>query len=165
MYVHATIGRVDFEAALASARNVGADGNLPGMAAPLDSGLWGRISEAWDTVERALRQAVQYGLDAARQGVDDAVSAAEGLVRAAGHRARDVHEALLARLQDYLAHLLDSALSRVRQAVVVGGATLALTGVELSQKISLTGSLKVTITDVAALTGAGEVTVLARYGD
>jgi tRNA G26 N,N-dimethylase Trm1 len=35
----------------------------------------------------------------------------------------------------------------------------------LSQKISLTGSLKVTITDVAALTGAGEVTILARYGN
>ncbi|WP_156766684.1 hypothetical protein [Mycobacterium sp. E2327] len=164
MQIAAVFDRADFDGALEAARKIGPESDLTGLSAPLDGGLWGKISTAWDRVESALKEAFQFGIDFAREKVSAAIDAADELIRDAGNRARDVHEALLTRLQAYLSHMYDSALSRVATTITVGQQTLALSQVELSQKLSMTGSLKMNITEIAGMTGAGEVTVLARYG-
>jgi hypothetical protein len=163
MPIAAVFDRADFEAALRASREIGAESELVGLAAPLDGALWGRISAAWDTVEHALRQAFQYGIDYASESVGEAIAAVEKVLQDAGRRARDVHEAFLTRLQQYLTGITDSALASVRTVVSIGSQTFTLGEIELSHKISLTGSLKVNITEIAALTGAGEMTVVAHY--
>lgn len=164
MAISAIFDRSDFEAALHASSEVGPGDILTGLAAPIDSALWGRISQAWDSVEHALRQAYQHGLEFAQDAVNKAIAATEQVLQTAGTRARDAHEAFLSRLQQYLTVVLNSALARVAGAVTVAERTFTLDQIELSNKISLTGSLKVNITEIAALTGAGEITVVARYG-
>src|SRR5450755_3735963 len=108
------ISRQDFETALAAARAVGTSAAIDGLAAPLSGALMGRISEVWDRVESALQRAFQFGADVARASVQAAALAASDLVESAGNRARDVHQALLARVQAYLTDLVDSAIAQVR---------------------------------------------------
>jgi hypothetical protein len=74
-----------------------------------------------------------------------------------------VHEAILARIQDYLRNVIDSALARVRRTITVDQVCLSLSNIELTQRVSVTGSLKAAITELVALTGAGEMAILARY--
>lgn len=163
MVISAVINRVDFDRALNAAADLGTDEELPGLSAKWDEALWGRFSTAWDAVEHALRQAFQFGVDAARVSVNGAIAAAEEVLGEAGKLVTYVHAAFLARLQQYLTCLIDSALARVATQVTVGARTFDLDQIELSNKVSLTGSLSLNITEVAALTGAGEVTVVARY--
>ncbi len=163
MITSGIVTRQGFEAALAASNAVGSSEPLVGLAAPLDAGWLGRISEAWDAVESALRDAYQWGREAAGEAVAAAVAQAEELVRSAGHRARDVHQALLARAQTYLAVLVRSALDQVQAAITVGGAQLGLTSVEVAQRISLSGSLKAALTEIVAITADGEITVSASY--
>lgn len=158
------VTRDDFERALGAAAKVGSEVPLTGLAAPLDATWLGRIAEAWDNVETALGQAFQWGREAARESLDQAVAKAEELVRTAGRRARDVHEALLERIQTYLDLLVRGALAQVRGVIDVGGMQLRLVSVDVAQRISLTGSLKAALTELVAITAAGEITVSANYG-
>jgi hypothetical protein len=160
---HATINRQGFEAALAVAREEGSVRAYPGLSAPLDGSLLGKISEVWESVERALRDAFIQGMDYAREALDDAVRGAERLIQTAGTRAKDVHQALLAKIQSYLSRLVDAALSQVRSTLAVGNTKLELDALEVSQSISLTGSVKAALTELVALTSTGELTVTASY--
>jgi|SRR5215469_5323216 len=163
MEVAAVISRQDFEAALAAARTVGASTGSDGLASILDGAWLGRISEVWDHIESALSRAFQFGADQAKEYVDAAIKAANDLVTSAGKRARAVQQELLERMQAYLSRLVDAAIAQVRSEVVIGTQTLALDGIDMGYKISIGGSLKVTITDLASLTSAGELTVSAHY--
>lgn len=156
--------RRGFERALEVARSVGDDTPLPGLAAPLEGSVLGRVAEAWDAIDSALRDAYWRGIQAAQAAVDVAVARAEELVAAAGRKAEDVQAALLARLQTYLQTLVDEALAQVRDTITAGNRTLALTSVSLSQTIALSGSLKASIQEVASMTGTGELVVSAEYG-
>lgn len=162
MYMIGSIDRQDFEAALVHARTARRDATPVGLAAPFDE-FSSRIAEVWDAVEEALRESFQYGADMARDAIERAVTAAGDLLRTAGRRARQVHEELLAYLKVYMTGIFEAGLAQVRQVVTVANQNFALHELEISQKISLTGSLKACITEVAALTGAGEIGVLARY--
>jgi hypothetical protein len=93
-----------------------------------------------------------------------AIKAANDLVTSAGNKARAVQQELLKGVQAYLSQLVDAAIAQIRSAVVIGAETLALESIDMSYKISLGGSLKVTITDLASLTSSGELTVSAHYG-
>jgi hypothetical protein len=163
MIVVGTVDRQGFEAALSAARDEGSVRSYPGLSAPLDGSLLGKISEVWESVERALREAFIHGMDYAREALDQAVSSAENLIKNAGVRAKDVHQALLAKLQEYLSRLVDAALSQVRRIIEVGDIQLELDALEVSQRISLTGSIKASLTEIVALTSAGELTVGASY--
>ncbi len=163
MITYGIVTRQGFEEALEAASSLDSSESLVGLAAPLDATWLGRISETWDAVENALRQAYEWGLDAASEAVRKAVADAEALVRSAGHRARDVHEALLERAQRYLAVLVRNALDQVQAAIVVGGTRLALSSVEVAQRISVHGSLKAAVTELVAITADGEITVSASY--
>ena len=158
-----TVNRQGFEAALSAARAEGAAQAYVGLSASLDGGLLGKISEVWESVEQALRDAFVHGMDYARAALDKAVSNADSLIQNAGVRAKDVHQALLSKVQAYLSRLVDAALSQVRKIVEVGGTQLQLDALEVSQRISLTGSIKASFTELVALTSAGELTVSASY--
>ncbi|MCB7137658.1 hypothetical protein [Cellulosimicrobium marinum] len=158
------LDRQGFEASLAHARRFGSTGDYPGLAAPADGGFLGRVADAWEAVERALRTAFVHGLERAQELRDTAVRTAQECMDGAGKRARDVHQALLGKIQDYLTTLVDTVLARLRPTVVVGGVTLSLRSVDLSQRLSLSGSLKAAITEVVALTSSGELGVGASYG-
>jgi hypothetical protein len=162
-YVTAVIGRDQFERCLAAADEVGTGVPLVGLAAPLDATWVGRISEAWDVVAAALRQAFEHGADMAGDAVDAAVRAAESCVRGAGNRARDVHQALLVRAQTYIGQLVDEALAQVRPSISVGEHVLLLQSVELAHEVTMSGSLKAAITELVSITAEGRLAVSAIY--
>lgn len=164
MITAGVVTRQHFESALRAAAAVGEQEPLKGLAAPLDATWLGRIGEAWDKVEAALREAYLWGREAAEETLADAITNAELLLRSAGKRARDVHQAILERAQAYLTVLVQSALAQVQGVLRVAGTELRLVSVEVAQSISLTGSLKASLTDLVALTGAGEISVSASYG-
>ncbi|QJW37139.1 hypothetical protein [Cellulosimicrobium protaetiae] len=158
------LDRQGFEDALAHAGALGAGGDdLAGLSAPADGGFLGKLSEVWESIERALREAFVHGAERATAARDAAVALAERCMEEAGRRARDVHQALLSRLQDYVGTLVDTMLARLRPAFAVGGSDLTLDSVDVNQRISFTGSLKAAITEVVALTSSGELTVSAGY--
>jgi hypothetical protein len=157
------VTRQGFEAALTAARDEGQTRTYPGLAAPLDGGLLGQISEVWESVERALRDAYVQGREYSRQALDTAISSAERLIQSAGARARDVHQALLGKIQTYVSGLIDTALSQVRRIVQVGDTQLELDALEVSQSVSLTGSIKASLSEIVALTSEGQLTVSASY--
>ncbi|MDA8318393.1 MAG: hypothetical protein M0030_01060 [Actinomycetota bacterium] len=163
MIAIATVDRAGFEAALATAREEGAVAAYPGLAAPLDGALRGKIAEVWESIENALRDAFMHGTEYARQAMDKAVSSADALIRSAGSRAKDVHQALLSKVQAYLSRFVDAALAQVRPAIEVGGGRLELDGLEVSQSISLAGSIKASLIELVTLTADGNLTVTARY--
>jgi hypothetical protein len=158
-----TIDRHEFETALSAARDEGVVRDYKGLSAPLDGSLLGKIAEVWESVEQALRDGFVHGMEHARSALGKAVSSAESLIQGAGARAKDVHQALLAKIQTYLARLVDAAISQVRRIVEVGNIQLELDELEVSQRISLTGSIKASLTEIVALTSAGELTVTASY--
>jgi vacuolar-type H+-ATPase subunit H len=153
-----------FEAALSSASTLGVAEPLSGLAAPLDATWLGKVAEVWDKVEAALRDAYAWGRETATSALNSAVAAAEELIRSAGRRGRDMQQALLERAQRYLSTLVRGALEQVDQTIAVGSLQLELTSVQLGQTISLSGSLKASITELVAFTGGGEITIAASYG-
>ena len=163
MIVIGAVDRQEFEVALTAARDEGLTRTYPGLSAPLDGTLLGKISEVWESVEIALRDAYVYGSERAREALDTAVSHAENLIRGAGTRAKDVHQALLAKIQTYVSRLIDAALSQVRRTIQVGDSRLALDELEVSQSVSLTGSIKASLSEIVALTSEGQLTVTASY--
>ena len=163
MTISALILRDDFETAISAAKVTAAAPITTGLAAPLDAAWLGRISAVWDRIESALRAAFERGRDAAQDLTVLAVDQAEKLISEAGRRAAGVQQALLSRLEAYVTRLTDAALGRVRPELQFAGATWRLESVELSEKISLAGSLSSNITSIVALTASGEMTVAAKY--
>jgi hypothetical protein len=163
MAISEIILRNDFESAISAAKEVGKAKNIPGLAAPLDAVWSGRIDAVWDRIESALRAAFERGRDAAQSLTATAVEEAQKLIAEAGHRAYAVQQALLSRLQAYATRLTDAALDRVRPELQLGGNTWRLESLELAEKISLTGSLGVNITNLVTVTADGELTVTTKY--
>lgn len=152
-----------FEAALTAARDEGVTHSYPGLAAPLDGILKGWVSEAWESIEKALRDAFTHGSEYSRQALDAAVTRAEQLIQDAGIRARDVRQALLAKIQAYMSQFVDAALSQVRGTVQAGNTQLELDALEISQSVSLTGSIKASLSEIVGLTSEGQLSVTASY--
>ncbi len=164
MSTTALILRQDFESAVDAARDIGGrDGQVPGLATSLDSAMNGRVRAVWDRIEAALRAAFEYGQEKAAPLVAAATAEAEELVASAGRRAAEVQQTLLAKMNEYVTRLTDAALSRVRTEVVLGDVTWRLSGVGLTQKISMTGALSTNIASLVTLTSVGEITVSAQY--
>ena len=147
--------RAVFDEALESARQVGKGGAVKGLAAPLAGALGGRLEEAWNEVERALRQGFQFGKEKAQAALDAAVTKVEELLVDAGKQARDVHELLLQRLHEFAQTYTQGALARVPTAVEVGGQAYTLTTVQCTQKLIVTGSIKANLTEVFSLASNG----------
>lgn len=164
MQVSTPISPAAFGHALESARQVGVRGDvIGGLGAPLDGALAGRLGEVWDGIEGALKRAFRFGVDKARELRDSAIATAEAAIEAAGRSGDDLRLALLTRMQVFSQELLRGALARVDATVDVGDVQLELTSLEVSQKLIVTGSLKVSISELVALSGGGELVVGAHY--
>ena len=165
MNVTAVVLRSDFEGALEAAREVGRGDDVSGLAAPLGAALLGRVEEAWDAIESALAQAYARGAEVVNQTLSRTTTRTQELLDAAGAKAGELQDALLARLQRYVSDLLSRALDRVQPSITVGARTLSLASVELSQTVSLSGSLKANISEIMNMTAQGQLVVNARYAD
>ena len=154
--------RESFEHALDVADNLDLEAALPALAGPLDS-LRVRIDEAWDAIKETLRDAFERGSEYTHDQVAKAIAAAQDAIEAAGQRAREVRDELMLRLQSYLDTRVDDALTLVREKVVVAGRELTLSGVQLTNTITLSGSLSASIQQVATATATGQLEVSASY--
>jgi hypothetical protein len=165
MTVTAVVQRSDFESALASAREVGRGDDLAGLNSPPNANLLGRIDEAWDTIEGALSRAFGKGKEVAQGALETAAERVEALLESAGAKAKELQQVLLGRLQRYVSDLIAGALERVQSTIQIATLTLPLVSVEVSQTISLTGSLKVNLTEIINMTAQGQLVVNARYAE
>jgi hypothetical protein len=71
--------------------------------------------------------------------------------------------ALLQRLQVFVQRFIANALERVPTAIAVGGRTYNITKVTCTQKLVITGSLKMNLTEVFSLASNGELKVAVDY--
>jgi hypothetical protein len=154
----------DFEAALTEARATGGKGTrLPGLAAPIDAALAGRVDEVWDRVEGALRDAWRAGKSASKAALDAALAEIEGLLDQAGAKAVTITDAVFERLRTLMRSIIDRALANVRATVVIGDLTMRVKELSVDQKVTISGSLSASITEMWKLTSNGELTVGATY--
>jgi len=164
-----TTGRLtrdDFEMAIEKSQQVGAGQHLRGLASPEDNVFGGKVDMVWNEVTSALRRAYVLGQDAAREAMDSAKAEAKALIAEAGARAREIHDALLDKVQAYLTTVVDSAIRQIRGELLLSdGRSLPLAAVEVRQRLSLSGEIGVTLESLFALTSAGEIDVAAHYGE
>jgi hypothetical protein len=155
--------REDFDAALEAAHNMDTVGALPGLASPIGAALAGRLDDAWDHIETTLNEAWRKGRGLAQTAVEETTAKVEQIIGGAGAAADALHEKLLARLHAYLDRFIDRAIARVRDSITITGHEMKLTSVELSQTVTLSGALKVSIQEACALTAEGQLVVAASY--
>lgn len=164
MSVNLIVSPSVFEDALRVGRALGEEPyELLGLSAPLDGASVGRLAEAWDVVERALRDSYRRGADWARAGVNAAVEKIEKLLGEAGAKAREIEAALLRKLQEFISRLVDGALELVRESIQVGAFSLTISSVQVQQTIGITGSIKASLQEVCAFASSGQLSVVTSY--
>jgi len=151
--------------ALAVARRIGPE-QIPSMAGfnsvQIDDALdW--ATGLWDKIENALTQAGQMGMDAARPVIDAVNAQFSEVLAEAGGLAQEVRAILLERLHGYLQQMIDGALSRVQDRITVGGQTLTVHNVKIEQKLKLSSSLKMSLSELCQFVAEGEIVLSAEY--
>jgi hypothetical protein len=152
-----------FENAIEAARQVGQGKDPTGLASPLDATTLGQIGEAWDSIENALRKGFQLGKEKAREFLNAAIGKAEQIVQGAGNKGKEIQEALIQRLQQFLQTWIKGLLAQFPIAVEVGGKTYTAKTLTFNQKLVLSGSLQLSLTNVFELSSSGEIEVSAEY--
>jgi hypothetical protein len=165
MQVLAVFTEQNHFAALESARKITVTGLLPADKANALSGIdattW--LNRIWDKAESALGLAVKRGLDAARDfvaAVDQLVDEAIGLGKA---WVDDMLTVVRARIAEYMKAMVDRALSLVQSKIMVGGAPFAIDRVSIAQTVSLSTSVKLSLTEACEFVGEGQMEVSAEY--
>jgi hypothetical protein len=161
----ALVGYEVHTAALRAARAVGTDVALPPgvLHAPLDAEARAWLGRIWDTVEGALRGAYREGMEAARPLIEKASSQLAEMTTTLAKHAEDVQATIAARLDAYLQAAIDGALKTVRGSVSIGGRELRMSKVTVQQRITLSGSLQFSLSQVCEFVSEGEVTLSAEY--
>jgi hypothetical protein len=152
-----------FEEALKAARATGYGTDTTGLHAAGDATLLGRFEAAWAAIDAALREAYRFGHEMARDALELAIAEAEQLVSEAGDRARDLRELLLQRLQVFVHKFVTGALALVPTEVNVGDKIYTIEKLSYTQKVLVTGSIKVSVMEVSSLTSEGEMAVSVDY--
>ena len=152
-------------AALREARTLGRDVSLPAdlLNAPLDDEATSWFNRVWDKVEGAILRASREGLDAARPLIEQADALFHEMSTSIARRVNDVRTAISAKLDRYVHAAIDYALRRVSATLVVGGREMRLTGVTVEQRVSLSGSIHVSIEEVCEFAAEGEFSLAAEY--
>jgi hypothetical protein len=163
MNITVVASRDVFEQALAAARTPEVIESDRSLATVLDGAFRARIDAAWEVIDRALRDAFQYGRQRGKAAMDAAVEHVEKLLAEAGARAREFQEALLLRMHEYTWRYIKGAIERVPRTLTVGGGSFTLSTVRCTQKIALGGSLKTNLDGLLELTAEGELEVGADY--
>jgi hypothetical protein len=162
MQITIVASRHVFEAASSLARSSAVE-DLDGMASIVNSAWIGRIEEVWDSIEKALKHAFEFGRDKASDLMTAAVLQTENLLAGAGEMAKEVQDAILQRLNTFTNAFIQGMLARVPTSVGIGGVEFALGTVKLNQKLVATGSLKTNLAEVFSLAANGEIEVGAEY--
>jgi len=155
--------RRDFEHAVKAVSALDTSTLSTSLNAVKDASLLGQIDSVWDDILTALRKGYEFGSEKARDLLNQAITHAEQLLLEAGSRARDVQDALLQKLQVWVQDFISSALKRVPTAIALGDLTYNITKVTCTQKLVMTGSIKMNLTEVFALTSNGELQVAVDY--
>ncbi len=155
--------RQDFEQAIRAVRIMSEGANSASLNAVSDAGLLGRLDSVWDDIVTALRRGYEFGSDTARGLLEKAIAQAEQFITEAGNRARDAHEALLQNLQVFVQNFTTNALKRIPTTIAVGGLTYNISKVTCAQKLIMTGSIKMNLTEVFSLASNGELEVAVDY--
>jgi len=165
MQVLAVLTVQHHESALAQARRIGLSALLSAdrANAPLSADATHWLNEIWDQIELAVDRAMKRGLQAAQPilaRVNELVDEVLGLGSAW------VDEVLLTvrtRLSVYLRSAIEQALTLVQQSVVIGGQSFRIDRVVLSHTISLSSSIKASLTEVCEFVGEGQIELSAEY--
>ena len=152
-----------FTSALKKAEQVYPSMRPQGLNAPVDGVLMGRVSQTWEAIKEALQAALDYGSEKAESAFKGAWQEVERTLGDAGAKAGELQVLLMTRLREYLTTFIDGMLQQVRSELRVGTTTLRLSQVQLSQKVTLSTSLKATLKEVIALTSQGELQINASY--
>jgi len=163
MEIKITASRSVFEEAIATLETPMLSRTFSVLSAPTEAALFGRLNEAWDWIKKALGKAYDHGAEEAKQFFDEAWTNVEELITGAGDKAKELKDLILEQLQVYQAKFMEGMLKQVRAEISVGGGTLQLTQVQLSQKVAMSGSLKASLAEVFNMTSNGEILVNATY--
>ena len=165
MQVLAVFTEQNHYAALEAARILTVVGFLPADKANalsgVDATIW--LNKIWDKAEAALGLAVKRGMAAARglvAVVDQLVDEALGLGKV---WVDDMLTVVRARIAEYMKSMVNGALSMVQSKIVVGGAPFAIDRVAIAQTVSLSTSVKLSLTEACEFVGEGEMQISAEY--
>jgi hypothetical protein len=156
--------RSSFDEALAAADAIGTiDIGAAGLASPLHAAIRKPVEEAWDMIRSALIGAIRSGEEHSRTALHSAIAKMEEVAAAAGARAREVEEAVLAKLREFVQVLIDGALRQVRDTLTIGSRMFQVDRIEVRQKLTLGGSIHASITDVWELASTADLEIGASY--
>jgi hypothetical protein len=155
--------RADLEQALKQARAFTPLDHNTHLNANVNAGLLGRLDAVWESIESALRKGYKFGTEAARDALTNAIAQAEKLIAEAGAFANDCQQALLEKLQLFVKGFISSAMQRVPESIPISGREFRISKVTCTQKLVLTGSISVNVTEVFSLASNGELELAVDY--
>jgi hypothetical protein len=153
-----------FDRAIAASRAVGEEINLPGLHANLDATLDGWLSEAWESVESALKSAFVHGKAQAKDFIESSRKKIEQLLLEAGTRSRELHALVLEKMRTFMNSFLNDSVALMPESLTVGSRTLNVTKLTCKQKINLGGKLEANLLKLCELVSEGEFEVEVEYG-
>jgi hypothetical protein len=152
-------------AALRHARQLGkselSDRLLNAITNDEDIAHW--VTSIWDDVEGAISNAVNYGMEAAREQIDNFSNKLKDLASSLGRKAEEVHDIIKAKLVAYLQRVIDDGLRTVRPVISIGDSELRITSVTVEQRIKLSGSLKASLEELCEFAAEGEISLATEY--
>jgi hypothetical protein len=152
--------------ALRIAREVGVTAplSLDGYTTLLDNKVVEEVTKIWDKIEQAITSAYQSGLSAAQPFIDHVDSALGEFARGASKTAQEIRTVIAERLHVFLQNAIDGALKRVQSTINIGGRELHMKGVTVEHRVSVSTSIKASLTEICEFVANGELTLSAEYG-
>jgi hypothetical protein len=149
--------------ALRAARNVGGATPLAldGFNSPLDNKVMAEVTKIWDKIEQAITSAYQSGIGAAKPLIDEVESCIGEFVKGVSKTAQQIRTVIFERLHVFLKSAIDGALQRVQATISVGGQELKMKSVTVEQKVSMSTSIKASLTEICEFVADGEITLSA----
>jgi hypothetical protein len=160
-----------FDHAIEASRAVGKEADRvvskavnPGLRTNLDGTLHGWASEAWESVEKALKSAFVHGREHASGVIESSQKVIERLLAEAGTRSLELHALLLDKMRAFMSSFLKDALTLTPKTLAIGDQSLNIIKLTCKQKIKLGGKLESNLLSLAELVSEGEFEVEVEYG-
>ena len=133
------------------------------LAAPLDGVSEGQLDEAWNILVETIDHARTATEDRIKELISAGYAKVEEILSAAKNKAKDIRAMLWEKLRAMVQDLIDGMLAQIRPELTVGGRTLYLNDIQVTQKVVLSGSIKASLADLCALASQGETQVTVNY--
>lgn len=165
MKLIAVVNEQVHQSALAEARQIrySPSYSTDGLNSVLPDEVTSWVNKLWDPIEEALTSACRKGMESTRPIIDKILADLDTLCADMTNRAREVRAVISARLNQYLLATIDGALERVRANIRVGGQQLTMTSVTVEQKVNISTSLKMSLSEICEFVAEGEITLSAEY--